>query len=174
MPPTVTRLPLPLLGLGLGLLLPLLAGCSAWSTHAGGLREPDVSLAGLSLKDPNPLRPTFRVRLRVDNPNDLDIRLDGADVDLALNGQPVATGVSRSPLILKKLATSEMTVDLTADTLGAVRQLLTLRSRPALDYRVTGDMIWHDGFGPFGRLPLSFGGSVDRATLLRAAGSLAE
>ena len=156
------------------LLLALLmhAGCSLFTTDYSNLKEPRVSLAGLNIKDLNPLKPSFLVRLKVDNPNDLDINLDGADVALALNGQPVAAGVSRSPLVLKKLGASEMDVEVTANTLSAVQQLLILQTRPAVDYQITGNLIWNNWLGALGKLPLKFNGLIDRDTLMRAAGSL--
>ena len=149
-------------------------GCSLLTTDYKNLKEPKVSLAGLNIKHLNPLSPSFLVRLKVDNPNDLDVNLDGADVALALNGQPVAAGVSRSPLVLKKLGTSEMDVEVTANTMSAVKQLLILQTRPALDYQVTGNLIWNNWLGALGKLPLKFSGSMDRDTLMRAASGLAK
>jgi len=156
------------------LLLALLmqAGCSLFTTDYSHLKEPQVSLAGLNIKDFNPLKPRFLVRLKVDNPNDLDINLDGADIALALDGKPVATGVSHSPLVLKKLGASEMDVEVTANTLSAVQQLLILQTRPAVNYQVTGNLIWNNWLGALGKLPLKFNGSIDRKTLLGAAGRL--
>lgn len=148
------------------------AGCSLFATDYSHLKEPRVSLAGLNIKDFNPLKPSFLVRLKVDNPNDLNVNLDGADVALALNGQPVATGVSRSALVLKKLGASEMDVEVTANTLIAMQQLLILQTRPALDYQVTGNLIWNNWLGVLGKLPLKFNGSIDRETLMSAAGRL--
>lgn len=148
------------------------AGCSLLTADYRNLKEPKVSLAGLNIKDLNPLKPSFLVRLRLDNPNDLDVNLDGADVALALNGQPVATGISRSPLTLKKLGFSEMDVEVTANTLSAIQQFLVLQSQPMMDYQVTGHLNWNDWLGVLGRLPFNFKGSMDRDTLLSAASGL--
>jgi LEA14-like dessication related protein len=153
-------------------ILLVLGGCSLLTADYQNLKEPKVSLAGLNIKDLNPLKPSFLVRLKVDNPNDLAVKLDGADLALALNGQPVATGVSRSPLTLQKLGSSEMDVEVTANTFRAIRQFLVLQSKPALDYQVTGHLTWNDWLGALGRLPLSFKGSMDREALMSAAGSL--
>jgi len=157
----------------LSALLMTQTGCSLLTADYKNLKEPKVSLAGLNIKDLNPLSPSFLVRLKVDNPNDLDVNLDGADVALALNGQPVAAGVSRSPLVLKKLGTSEMDVEVTANTMNAVQQFLILQTRPALDYQVTGNLIWNNWLGALGKLPLKFSGSMDKETLMRTASGLA-
>ena len=157
----------------LSALLMTQTSCSLLTADYKNLKEPKVSLAGLNIKDLNPLSPSFLVRLKVDNPNDLDVNLDGADVALALNGQPVAAGVSRSPLVLKKLGTSEMDVEVTANTMNAVQQFLILQTRPALDYQVTGNLIWNNWLGALGKLPLKFSGSMDKETLMRTASGLA-
>jgi LEA14-like dessication related protein len=148
-------------------------GCSLLTADYKNMKEPKVSLAGLNIKDLNPLSPSFLVRLKVDNPNDLDVNLDGADVALALNGRPVAAGVSRSPLVLKKLGSSEMDVEVTANTMSAIQQFLILQTQPNLDYQVTGNLIWNNWLGALGKLPLKFSGSMDKDTLMRAASSLA-
>lgn len=148
-------------------------GCSLLTADYKNMKEPKVSLAGLNIKDLNPLSPSFLVRLKVDNPNDLDVNLDGADVALALNGRPVAAGVSRSPLVLKKLGSSEMDVEVTANTMSAIQQFLILQTQSTLDYQVTGNLIWNNWLGALGKLPLKFSGSMDKDTLMRAASSLA-
>ncbi|MEY2679853.1 MAG: hypothetical protein RL661_84 [Pseudomonadota bacterium] len=148
-------------------------GCSLLTADYKNMKEPTVSLAGLNIKDLNPLSPSFLVRLKVDNPNDLDVNLDGADVALALNGRPVAAGVSRSPLVLKKLGSSEMDVEVTANTMSAIQQFLILQTQSTLDYQVTGNLIWNNWLGALGKLPLKFSGSMDKDTLMRAASSLA-
>ena len=157
----------------LAALFMTLSGCSLLTADYKNLKEPKVSLAGLNIKDLNPLSPSFLVRLKVDNPNDLNVNLDGADVALALNGQPVAAGVSRSPLVLKKLGSSEMDVEVTANTMNAVQQFLILQTKPTLDYQVTGNLIWNNWLGALGKLPLKFSGSMDKDTLMRAASGLA-
>lgn len=149
-----------------------LSGCLGLPRNLDALKEPKVSLAGLAVKDLNPFRPSFLVRLRVDNPNALNVNLDGGEVALALNGQPVAAGVSRSPLALAKFGTSQMDVEVTADTLGVLQQILLLQSRPTVDYDVSGHLNVLNWLGPLGRLPFNFKGSVDRDALLRGAESL--
>lgn len=149
-----------------------LAGCFSLPQDFNALKEPKVSLAGLAIQDLNPLQPRFLVRLNVENPNDLAVDLDGADVNLALNGKPVAAGVSRSPLKLAKFGSTRMDVEVTANTLGVVRQIMLLRSQSSIDYAVTGNLKVLNWLGPLGKLPFSFKGAVDRDRLLRSAESL--
>lgn len=144
----------------------LLAGCASWLPDYRNLKEPEVSLAGLALSDPNPLAPKFRVRLRVENPNDIDVSLDGADATLELNGRPVATGVSRSPLTLKRLAESELDLDIAAQTLGMLEGAAAVLSENRIRYRVQGHLSVLSALGSLGRLPFSFEGVLDPAALL--------
>ena len=161
-----------ILFLCLATLVLALSGCFSLPKDFNSLKEPKVSLAGLAIKDMNPLQPRFLVRLNVTNPNDLAVDLEGADVDLALNGQPVATGVSRSPLTLAKFGSSQMDVEVTANTLGMLQQIMLLQSKSSIDYAVTGHLNVLNWLGPLGKLPFNFKGAVDRDTLLRGAESL--
>ena len=167
-----TRARLMPLGVVLSVLMLVLSGCSLLTADYKNLKEPKVALAGLNIKDLNPLRPSFLVRLKLDNPNDLDVSMDGADVALALNGQPVAQGISRSPLTLKKLGSSEMDVEVTANTLNAIQQLFLLQSKPNLDYQVSGHLHLLNWLGSLGQLPFNFSGSMDSKTIMSAAGGL--
>lgn len=156
--------------LRLTLLASLLqCGCSLLTTDYENLKAPKVSLTSLGIKDINPLNPRFLVRLKLDNPNDAAVSMDGADVALALNGLPVAEGISRSPLTLNRLGSSEMDVEVSANTFSALQQLLLLQSKPALDYQLTGHLHLLDGLGALGQLPFSFTGTVDRQTLMSNA-----
>lgn len=157
--------------LSLGICL-LLSGCVGLPRNFNNLKEPRVSLTGLAVKELNLLAPSVLVRLRVENPNDLNIDLDGADVALALNGQPVATGISRSPLTLAKFGASEMNVEVKAGTLQVLQQILLLQANPSVNYDVTGHLNVLNWLGPLGRIPFRFQGDVDRDTLLRGAESL--
>lgn len=149
-----------------------LSGCFSLPKNLDSLKEPKVSLAGLAVKDLNPFNPRLLVRLQVENPNDLDVNLDGGDVALALNGQPVASGTSRSPLTLAKFGSSQMDVEVSANTLGVLQQILLLQSKPTVDYDVSGHLNVLNWLGPLGKLPFNFKGSVDRDALLRGAESL--
>lgn len=152
----------------------LLSGCTGLGLmqNLDRLKEPKVSLAGLAVKNLDLFAPSFLVHLRVENPNDLEVKLDGADVALALNGRPVAKGINRGPLSLAKFGASDMTVEVSASTLDVLQQVLLLQSKPLLDYEVTGHLNVLNWLGPLGRLPFSFQGTVDRDTLLRGAEGL--
>ena len=86
----------------LWMLLACLCACTGSVNKFDKLRAPKVSILAIKLDDPNPLSPVFLVRLGLENLNDSEIALDGADAILALNGQKVAKGVSRSAITLPR------------------------------------------------------------------------
>ena len=147
----------------------LLSGCAGLSPSLDSLKEPEVSLAGLALTDANPLGPRFLVRLKVDNPNDMEVSLDGAEVALALNGQPIASGTSRSPLSLARRGSTHVDVEVATDTLAVIQQILGLANRSSFDYGISGRLTVLDWLGPLGRIPFKFTGTMDWETLLRGA-----
>jgi len=146
-------------------------GCSLPTTDYSKLKDVNVTLIGLNIKDLNPLKPGFLVRLRLDNPNDIDISMDGADAALSLDGQPVADGLSRSPLTLKKQGSSEVDMEVYVNTFSAIQQFLLIQSKPAFDYRVSGHLHVLNWLGSLGRLPFDVSGSMDQKTLMQAVGS---
>ena len=156
------------------LALSLLSGCANMMgmPNLNALKEPKISLAGLSMKGLNLMEPTFLVKLKVDNPNDLNLDLSGADVDLALNGQKVASGISRSPLTLVKQGTSNMKIEVKASTLGVLKQIMQLQANSGVNYAVNGHLNVLNWLGSLGKIPINLQGSVDKATLLHGVEGL--
>lgn len=148
-----------------------LSGCAGLPNlgNLSSLKEPKISLAGLALKDMNFMEPTFLVKLKVDNPNDLNLSLDGADAALALNGQKIATGISRSPLTLNSHGTSNLNLEVKANALRAVQQIMQLGSGQPVNYGISGNLNILNWLGGLGKIPFNLKGSVDKDTLLRGA-----
>lgn len=149
-----------------------LAGCMGLQTKLASLKEPKISLAGLSVKRLDLFQPSVLVRLNVENPNAVNVSIDGADLALALNGQPVANGISHSPLTLVGHGTSTMDVEIQADTLGIAQQVLRLQKQSQVNYDVSGHLNVLNWLGPLGQIPIKLQGSMDRDTLLRGAEGL--
>jgi LEA14-like dessication related protein len=144
-----------------------LAGCDTVRTRAEKLSPPRVNVRAIALKDMNPLSPTFRVRLELENPNDENIRLDGADAVLALNGQNVAKGVSRSPLDLPKRGKTEVEVDVQATTLKVLKHLGRAARQEVTPYTVTGNLHVLEALGKLGAIPFRIQGEVKSEDLLK-------
>lgn len=142
--------------------LVLLAGCASLS-H---LERPRVSLASLQLGQTNLLSQDFRLGLRVDNPNDFGVRIDGAEVAVKLNGQTLATGLSNQSVEVPRYGSALVNVNAHASLLGIVRQVLSLSQRQRIPYEVTGKLRLTRGFGV--EIPFKEAGELDWATLTGA------
>ena len=68
------------------LVLSLLSACSG----IVNFEKPQVNLAGLEVLDLGLLEQKFVVSLRVTNPNDMALPIDGLKMKLDINGQPFA------------------------------------------------------------------------------------
>jgi len=69
----------------------LLAGCSGLGTLAR-MESPTVDVTGVKLKGTTLAGADVLVQFRVDNPNDVNLVLDGIGYHLRLNGQPLLNG----------------------------------------------------------------------------------
>ncbi len=132
----------------LGLLLSACAGVGSV------VEKPRISLAGLDVEGMGLFEQRFAVVLRVSNPNDFSVTLDGVDFSLDLNGEHFASGMSREAVTLPRMgnATVKLRVTTRLDTL--LKQARTLQSRDKpLGYQLTGKVYgaWIPGGIPFER-----------------------
>lgn len=124
-----------LLTAGVAALGLAVGGCAAMAT-----RPPGVSLANVSIEEFGLLEQRLGLTLRVMNPNDADLPIDGVSFDVDVNGQHFAKGVSSKAVTIPRLG--EALVDVSAvTTLGdLLRQLgqLAKGGRRTVEYRVHG------------------------------------
>lgn len=72
----------------------LLIGCTGMRP---GAVPPRVSFLGMVPTELGLLEQTFQVRLRIENPNDFPLSLQGLDYELFVNGELLLTGVAPIP-----------------------------------------------------------------------------
>jgi LEA14-like dessication related protein len=99
---------------------------------------PEVSLADLRPEQAGLFEQRVRATLRIRNPNDGALPIDGTRFALELNGQPFATGFSDQRLTVPRL--SEATIEATAvvSTLDLMRQIIAAPLQGGFAYRLTG------------------------------------
>lgn len=122
----------------------MLAGCA-------GLRDlepPEVVVTAIRPVDATLLEQRFDVDLRIYNPNNRDLSVEGVDFELDLNGKRLARGAGATDLDLPRLGEAETTVRVSSSFLGLARQLMSAGETDTLTYRMKG------------RIHLSPGGSV--------------
>jgi LEA14-like dessication related protein len=131
----------------------LLAGCAAIPTKA-----PEVDLADIGIGEVGLLEQRFVMKLRVLNPNDVDIQIDGLAFELEVNGQAFARGVSNKAVTLPRLGEAMLEVDAVSSLGSLLRQFdeLGKGGREAIDYRIKGRLVT----GSFGSLPFEHRGEV--------------
>ncbi len=108
------------------LLLAVLTGCASLSEHD----PPRIGVAGIAPLDGQGGELRFNVKLRIQNPNRVEINYKGVVVDLYVEGKRVATGLSDVPG--KVPAYGELVYDLpvTVSTLNALGQAFALMQKP--------------------------------------------
>lgn len=131
----------------------LLAGCATL-----GLRDPlRVSVVGVEPLAGQGLELRFNVKLRVQNPNDAGVDYDGVAIDLSVNGQNLASGVSDQKGTVPRYGETVISVPMTVSAFAAARQALGLSQSAELTelpYSVSGKLAG----GLFGAVRFSHSG----------------
>ncbi len=136
-------------------VLPLLLGACA--LMALGLEKPEVSVAGLDLAEANFFEQKLRIKLRVANPNDHDIAIDGMRFLFEVNGHEFAKGMTGESTVLPRLGEAYVMVDARTSLVQLFRQLPDLlNSGGKLAYRISGDVVTRD----YGRIPFDRKGEL--------------
>lgn len=126
-----------------GFLLLFVAGCAT----VDDVRQPTVSLVDLAIGRPGLLNQELVLTLRVGNPNDFAIPLEGLALTLEVNGRDLAEGLSDEQVSLPRLGYAEVTVQATASTLSILRELISLGEKEQIDYRISGTAYVGTPFG---------------------------
>ncbi len=106
-----------------------LGGCAGMA-----VRDPvRINVVGIDPLPGQGLEMRFNVKLRLQNPNDSAIEYDGVALELELNDQPFATGVSDRKGSIPRFGESVLSVPVTVSALAAVRQALGLAEGASVD-----------------------------------------
>jgi len=121
----------------------------------------DVSLADIAPGQMGLFEQQFEVKLRVQNPNNFDVPLEGVAYQIELNDKAFAKGVGQQSVTVAKFG--EAVLDVTAvcslSNVLAQLSLLTQGGPDKLRYRVRGKLYRADGtsipFDQLGEIQLS-------------------
>ncbi|MCP3713222.1 LEA type 2 family protein [Paraburkholderia sp. CNPSo 3274] len=97
----------------------------SWLGGCAGLMGQDplrVNVAGLEPLQGEGMEMRFNVKLRVQNPNDAPVEFSGVSLQLDLNGQSFASGVSDQSGVVPRFGETVIVVPLTVPAFAAVRQ----------------------------------------------------
>lgn len=135
--------------------LVLAAGCASL---VGIGQPPGITLAGIDLQDIGLFEQRFALKLRVQNPNAVDLPITGLSFDVDLNGQPFAKGLSDKSVTVPRLGEAIIAVDAVSNLSSVLRQLRELQKggRDRVDYRISGRL----SVGALGGIPFEHKGDV--------------
>jgi len=99
----------------------------------------DVRVIGIRALDSSPFEQRLRIDLRVVNPNPREIAATGMALNLNVNGQPLARGVSDQAVVVPRLGEAVTHIDVGTSLFDIARQLVTLSERRAeVTYGIDG------------------------------------
>jgi LEA14-like dessication related protein len=122
----------------LGLVL-VFAGCAQY-------RPLDVFVIGLTPMEGGALEQRVRVDLRIQNPNDQPLDARGLRLQLDVNGQRLARGVSAAPFAVPRLGETTTSIVASTSLFDLARQLVALPGRQTMNYVLKGT-IFLEGMG---------------------------
>ncbi len=128
------------------LALLVAGGCASFTA----LEAPEVQVTSLQMLEPaqGSLEQRFAVGLRLTNPNNRALSVDGLDFELDLNDRRLARGVTNRAFELPRLGEAETSVIVTTSVFDLLRQAVELGSQreAAMDYRLRGRLHLGSGF----------------------------
>lgn len=98
-----------------------LSGCAAIPTN---LKTPEVSFVGIRGLEANFFEQRLEVRMRVQNPNSIELPVNGLDVDVELADEPFAHGVSAREFVVPADGEAEFDMIVTANAANAILKII--------------------------------------------------
>jgi LEA14-like dessication related protein len=135
----------------------LLMACAGMGKYR---ESPRVSLVSIEPLDMTLLEQRYVLKLRIMNPNTVDIPVSGLDYSIEINRREFAYGVSRQAVTIPAHGEAVLEVEVVSTLLGMLRQLQTLQQEKpeVLDYRLSGKITLADSSL---RLPFDYSGELD-------------
>lgn len=113
-----------------------ISGCAVFGQ---GYTKPEIQLANLEMLQSNLWEQSFRLRLRVDNPNDRSLPVRGMHYRVYLNDSRLATGVTNQPFDVPAYGSEYFELDVRSNLWRHLGDLIKLveRQQP-VSYRIEG------------------------------------
>lgn len=122
-----------------GLILLVIELMSACSTLPSNFETPKISIVGITTKDVALFEQRFDVQLRIQNPNDFDLGLNGIRFDIELNNKEFGKGMSPAKVIVPRLGSEVVTGELITGLGSFLRQVQGMNASTAtLLYHLKG------------------------------------
>jgi LEA14-like dessication related protein len=148
--------------------LGLAAGCAAFAPK---LESPKLSLLGIQMMSTDMFAQKFRVRVKVENPNDLELPVRGLDYQILLMGDSFAEGTSTDRFVVPAKGEAEFDMVVTTNFVSSLGRLISRvggGKLENLDYEITGEVQLDKGL--VRKIPFNHHGKVDVAKALAKQG----
>jgi LEA14-like dessication related protein len=134
--------------------LVLLSGCAAVQ-----LEPPQLSMVSLKLQSADIFSQRLLVRMRVVNPNDRALPIEGISYRIEVNEAEIGEGATDAAFVVPARGEAEFDMTVTANMVSALSKFLARGSKPqSIDYRLVGNVSLSSGF--LRRIPFDERGSV--------------
>jgi LEA14-like dessication related protein len=121
-------------------MLLALSGCSTWFT--GGFQDPDVKLLKVEVVKAKLLQQDFKLRFRIDNPNDSNLPVRGMRYKVFLNDILLTEGESSDWFIVKANSHKNFSVPVRTNLWEHLRDISKMLGKPnqPIHYRLEGKL----------------------------------
>jgi len=132
---------------------------SACSNLSARIEPPTITLAGIEPVDMTLFEQTYKLKLRIQNPNDFDLPLQAMNYVLELNGKKFANGVSRQQVTVPAYDSALIETQVISNLASLFDQIqgLALKGTGNLQYRLIGNV--HVGNWD-SRIPFEYEGKI--------------
>ena len=87
------------------------------------MERPRINIANVMPRDIKLFEQVFDLELRIQNPNDTPLEVNGLAFELELNDKRFATGVSNQSLVIDRLSSDVIHVEAITTLVGFLRQV---------------------------------------------------
>lgn len=146
-------------------LVALLPGCTSLG---GDLVAPRLSLVGVQMLSTDMFAQKFKVRVLVQNPNDLELPVRGLEYQIIMMGDSFADGTSSDAFLLPARGEAEFDMLVTTNFVSSFGRLLSRVGGGKLEnieYEISGKVFVDKGV--LRRIPFNHRGTVDFSRALK-------
>lgn len=122
-------------------LLPLILVClTACATVPSGIEPPKISIANIAPKDVAVFEQRFDVQLRIQNPNNQELEINGLRCDIELNDKEFGNGMSGQQVKIPRFGSEVVNVEVITSLGSFLRQFQELNKSGVgkVRYRLKG------------------------------------
>jgi LEA14-like dessication related protein len=133
------------------------------------LQTPEVSFVSLRAVEASVFEQKLEIRLLVRNPNQIELPVNGLDIDVELSGQHFARGTSAREFVIPAGGEAEFDMNVTANAASALLQIAGAdRKSGQIGYRLKGKLSTR--IGMLRTIPFEQAGELPVADLLGRKG----